>query len=78
MQPNIVLVSLYFITYDCYCFALFKKINTSLDIDECLVKNGGCEHSCHNVAGSRQCRCKAGYRLSADKNTCEGLYGVIS
>jgi hypothetical protein len=43
-----------------------------LDINECLVNNGGCEQICRNVPGSNQCTCLSGYRLSNDKKTCEG------
>ena len=27
------------------------------DINECLINNGGCSHSCTNTAGSFQCSC---------------------
>ncbi|XP_019631414.1 PREDICTED: cartilage oligomeric matrix protein-like [Branchiostoma belcheri] len=32
--------------------------------DECSSNNGGCEHNCHNTAGSYTCACQPGYQLS--------------
>ena len=34
-----------------------------VDIDECLVANGGCQHDCHNTEGGHRCSCrfKQGY-----------------
>lgn len=42
-----------------------------VDINECTTNNI-CEHSCHNIWGSYQCRCRPGYRLAADKRSCNG------
>ena len=42
------------------------------DVDECAVENGGCHHSCHNTAGSFECRCGSGYSLASDGKTCNG------
>lgn len=42
------------------------------DINECLVSNGGCEHSCLNTIGSFQCVCRLGYKLENDSYSCEG------
>ena len=42
------------------------------DIDECEVRNGGCQHSCANTLGSFRCSCDQGYRLSDDALRCEG------
>ena len=42
------------------------------DVNECAVKNGGCDHKCTNEAGSFNCSCKHGYLLSADGKTCKG------
>ena len=53
-----------------YC--TFQYVYISLDVNECSFNNGGCEHDCHNVPGSVQCRCTGGYRLRNDTKTCEG------
>ena len=29
-----------------------------VDIDECLVANGGCQHDCHNTEGGHRCSCR--------------------
>eukprot|EP01048_Picozoa_sp_COSAG05_P017650 COSAG05_NODE_2447_length_3056_cov_1.630707_4_plen_172_part_00 len=34
------------------------------DIDECLVANGGCVHTCVNAFSSFSCECYAGYAAS--------------
>ena len=47
-------------------------LNTSLDINECDNKNGGCKHNCHNNIGSYRCSCRKGYALSKDKHDCKG------
>uniref|UniRef100_A0A8C0KET4 Protein CEGP1 n=1 Tax=Canis lupus dingo TaxID=286419 RepID=A0A8C0KET4_CANLU len=41
-----------------------------LDVDECLENNGGCQHTCVNVMGSYECRCKEGFFLSDNQHTC--------
>ena len=43
-----------------------------LDINECLVNNGDCDHNCVNTAGSYYCTCNTGYRLSNDSRECLG------
>jgi len=42
----------------------------TIDIDECLTNNGGCdEHAeCINIIGSRNCECNEGY--SGDGMNC--------
>lgn len=40
------------------------------DVDECLENNGGCQHTCVNVMGSYECRCKEGFFLSDNQHTC--------
>ena len=44
------------------------------DIDECLTKNGDCDHKCHNYQGGRYCSCHTGYRLREDGKSCEELF----
>uniref|UniRef100_A0A671M6F4 Multiple EGF-like-domains 6b n=1 Tax=Sinocyclocheilus anshuiensis TaxID=1608454 RepID=A0A671M6F4_9TELE len=47
-------------------------ICSSVDIDECQVHNGGCQHKCVNTRGSYHCQCNAGSRLHVDGRTCIG------
>ena len=45
-----------------------------LDINECEVNNGGCEHNCSNIIYSYNCSCYPGYTLnSTDEKTCWGM-----
>ena len=45
---------------------------TCLDINECAINNGNCQDKCLNNQGSYSCGCRAGYRVSVDKRSCEG------
>ncbi|MEE6498722.1 hypothetical protein FKM82_003214 [Ascaphus truei] len=42
----------------------------ALDVDECLLNNGGCQHVCVETMGSYECRCKEGFFLSDNQHTC--------
>ena len=44
-----------------------------VDINECLVANGGCATNCVNLAGSFRCGCGAGYVLDVDGIICDDL-----
>ena len=57
-------------------YSTFIKYNflPFTDVNECQVKNGGCEHLCVNTAGSFYCTCKAGYTIDFDNTTCYGKY----
>ena len=46
----------------------------SLDIDECELSNGGCEHHCSNLIGSYGCSCDDGFVLNSDDRNCTGRY----
>ena len=46
------------------------------DIDECVVANGGCDHTCVNTDGGRTCSCDPGYSLGSDEESCDGEYVV--
>ena len=48
-------------------------IHFYLDIDECKLNNGGCDHSCVNKPGTFECQCKGGYKLAVDGRRCEGM-----
>ena len=43
------------------------------DINECNVRNGGCQQNCKNWPGYHECSCNLGYRLRRDLKTCEGM-----
>ena len=52
-----------------------------VDINECLVNNGGCEFSCTNLEGissttglGYQCGCDNGYQLAPDNHSCDGMH----
>eukprot|EP00794_Sanderia_malayensis_P017041 gene17041-18756_t len=52
-----------------------------VDIDECLVSNGGCSlatASCTNTYGSRQCKCHAGYTGTVDDPTTVIMAVIIA
>ena len=36
---------------------------TTIDIDECITNNGGCEQMCTNTIGGFNCSCTAGFNL---------------
>ena len=50
----------------------FLSASFLLDIDECSVNKGGCQHNCINTPGSLVCKCDDGYYLDADKKSCQG------
>ena len=53
-----------------------KKIilSSHIDVDECLLLNGGCHQTCTNTEGSFYCSCDDGYFLSMENNrTCIGV-----
>ena len=45
----------------------------TLDVDECLDNNGGCEYICTNTIGSFECSCQPGYDLDSDGLACIGM-----
>ena len=47
-----------------------------LDIDECLINNGSCDHNCHNSDGSYTCSCSNGYQLNSDGHACDGKFVI--
>ena len=50
------------------------RYNSPPDVDECNTNNGGCQHTCVNTAGSYQCQCRSGYRLSSNGRNCVGKW----
>ena len=49
-----------------YAIALELTFKTCffVDIDECSVENGRCDHECVNQDGTFECQCRNGYRLT--------------
>ncbi|EDV30246.2 uncharacterized protein Dana_GF23044 [Drosophila ananassae] len=41
-----------------------------IDLDECSINNGGCQHRCKNTFGSYQCSCRNGYSLADNGHNC--------
>lgn len=53
--------------------AYLTVYTTYVDIDECSIDNGGCEHSCINTNGSYYCSCNYGYTIdTSDHHHCNG------
>lgn len=46
------------------------------ELDECELKDHGCEHECHNTLGGYQCACHIGYELHSDKKSCESKWNA--
>uniref|UniRef100_I3M9W8 von Willebrand factor C and EGF domains n=1 Tax=Ictidomys tridecemlineatus TaxID=43179 RepID=I3M9W8_ICTTR len=48
---------------------------SSADVNECRrpQERRVCHHSCHNTVGSFLCSCRPGFRLRADRVSCEAL-----
>ena len=43
-----------------------------LDVNECGMLNGGCQHQCKNTNGSYLCQCNSGFFLNGNGRTCSG------
>ncbi|XP_002073258.3 dorsal-ventral patterning protein tolloid [Drosophila willistoni] len=41
-----------------------------IDVDECAINNGGCQHRCQNTYGSYKCSCRNGYTLHDNGHNC--------
>ena len=51
-----------------------QNLNVDLDINECQISNGGCEHQCKNTNGSYICECNKGFSLDGNGKTCTGKF----
>ncbi|CAI8042365.1 Tolloid-like protein 2 [Geodia barretti] len=47
-----------------------EAITTPPPVNECLKKNGGCQHECIDTPTSHYCSCRPGYSLDSDHRTC--------
>ena len=53
------------------------KVVFSLDINECLQDNSGCQDQCVNTEGGYYCACSdPELSLAADKSHCIGMLSV--
>ncbi|CAH1245691.1 TLL1 [Branchiostoma lanceolatum] len=50
--------------------ASFSASYTSIDIDECMSDNGGCQEACLNLDGGYACGCSYGYEIAPDGTSC--------
>ncbi|XP_010607158.1 epidermal growth factor-like protein 7 isoform X2 [Fukomys damarensis] len=54
----------------CHCPAGWQGDTCHTDVDECSSSRAGCPQGCVNTAGSYQCQCQEGHRVSADGTRC--------
>ena len=47
----------------------------TLDVNECKISNGGCQHQCRNNNGSYICQCNEGFSLGDNGKNCFGKFG---
>ena len=64
---------LVFMLYNFSIVYLIILLNFSLDLNECDVKNGGCNQICTNTYGNFVCSCQEGYLLQIDGFNCQGM-----
>ena len=58
---------------ECITLCIMETVhNYCIDVDECLMDNGGCVHVCNNEMGTFSCSCTTGYELQPDGITCTG------
>ena len=48
-----------------------------LDVNECKISNGGCEHRCKNKNGGYLCECNNGFFLDGNGKTCSGKLSKV-
>ena len=50
----------------------YFRTTVSVDDDECLLSNGGCDQICYNTEASHKCGCRPGFSLAPDGKKCLG------
>ena len=63
---NLRMMLFYFLA-TCLC-----NFSITIDVNECLDKNGNCSHHCINTEGSYYCECPVGSNLQPNGHKCEG------
>ncbi|XP_059206978.1 coagulation factor IXb [Centropristis striata] len=59
-------------SYTCLCQTNFGGKNCEIEVyKQCQVNNGGCSHFCAMAANIPVCKCAVGYKLGANKRSCE-------
>lgn len=59
-------------------FNIYACLFLHLDLDECQVDNGGCDHVCDNQPiGSFTCACREGFALNPDSRACSGKIRIM-
>lgn len=60
------------------CFCMYSECDIRptngtqcVNVNECLVNNGGCDQTCRDAEGSYSCECNSGYILSQDLMKCD-------
>ena len=49
-----------------------------IDIDECLVNNGGCSDNCENTPGGFMCTCNPGFEFPlGETSICTGIHVLM-
>merc|ERR1712083_101457 len=64
--------------YQCFCKHHLCDVRPTngtkcTDVDECSVRNGGCQHECTNTEGSFVCSCRDGYNLNTNTRSCDDV-----
>jgi len=64
--------------YQCFCpwgLCDTRPVNGTqcIDVNECLVNNGGCQQLCSNRVGSFSCSCQSGFSLASDGKFCNDI-----
>ena len=50
--------------------------SSHVDINECVISNGGCSETCFNTLGGYMCGCREGFTPDADNKTCVSKYRI--
>jgi len=67
-------------SFDCVCTrGYIGDGRECIDLNECEVNNGGCQHVCiNNPDGSYHCLCNQGFLLHSDRKQCRASEGDLA